>query len=220
VKLLTNAIVALFALMLIVSITRLAYAPGPAINLPPGTFDAIVSEYPYALSYFQFSFTGVPSGYDVSSGLYNAWSVQESEYIYVSTHYNVTFYSSYDPANPYPDDGNWPKVNYIINHKQGTVDDVQAAIWYFIDGQTMPTTQPGIDMVNDANANGASFVPAPGQLIAVVCWIGPTVMTSFIEVTIPPGSVVPEVPIGTVAASASMIIALFAYIATPRLKKN
>jgi hypothetical protein len=73
-------------------------------------------------------------------------------------------------------------VNYIINHKQGTVNDIQAAIWYFVNGGFMPSTPAGQAMVNDALANGEGFYPGTGGMLAVLCLLGNRVQLTFVEI--------------------------------------
>ena len=68
----------------------------------------------------------------------------------------------------YPDD-DWDLVNYLINHKHpdATSDDIQSAIWYFIDGGVYPSDLEAISMVEDAILNGEGFVPGTGEWLAV-----------------------------------------------------
>ena len=69
----------------------------------------------------------------------------------------------------------WDKVNYLLNHKQGSRYDVQKALWKILgaDGTSL-VVDPKINlsvvnaMVADANANGAGFVPGPGEFVAVL----------------------------------------------------
>jgi hypothetical protein len=87
---------------------------------------------------------------------------------------------------------NWPKVNYILNHKQGNGIDVQVAIWHFIGGPVPPwdpvygTPSPAaLAMIADANANGATFVPTSDQISAVIVDLGPDVQRNIIEFRCP-----------------------------------
>jgi hypothetical protein len=180
-----NALIALLALMFILSITRLAKAAGPSINLPPGTVDATFIN-PGPVSYWKITLSNVPSGYNVTNGIYVGWCCDETFTINNgATLYGVTLYSSCDPLQPWKG-GNlgWNKVNYIINHKQGTADDVQAAIWHYIDSNGGNQNDPDvIAMEAAADANGG-FVPTPGQLLAVVVYKAGSQAT-FIEVIVP-----------------------------------
>ena len=189
------------------AIINIAYAQGPTINLPPGQVTMTIARYPGTNCYFDAALSDVPDGYDVTNGEYSAWCVDEDTNIYQNTYYDPVLYSSYDTENPYPDD-DWDKVNYILNHKQGTSSDVQAAIYYFIDHEAMPTTAEGIAMVNDADANGEGFVPVTGELMAVVMWIGEAKQTTFIEVGVPIHAVIPEYQIGPALGLITFVAAL------------
>ena len=185
----------------------IAYAQGPTINLPSGQVTMTVTDYPREDCYFLATLSDVPDGYDVTNRDYLAWCVEEGVYIYVGASYDATLYSSYDPANQYPDD-DWDKVNYILNNKQGTSDDVQAAIYYFINGGVMPTSAAGIAMVDDAVANGEGFEPVTGEWMAVVVWVGERVQTTFIEVVVPIHAVIPEYQIGPALGLITFVAAL------------
>jgi len=163
---------------------RFAYAAGPSINLPPaGTVNANYV-YPGSNSYWDITLSNVPSGYDVTNGVYTGWCNDETHYINNGETLNgVTLYSSYDPSNPYPS-SNWAKVNYIINHKLGSATEVQDAIWHYIDGGLAPSTPNEVAMVNAADTSGGSFIPVVGQLLTVVVW-DTGYQTTFIEVTVP-----------------------------------
>jgi hypothetical protein len=202
---LAKGVIGLTVLLFLLSVSRIAIAAGPSISLPPGQVTATVTTYPGPNSYVIMTLSNVPSGFDVSNGPYNAWCVDEYHYIYVGTHYQATLYSSYDPRATDPD---WPKVNYILNNKQGNPTDQQAAIWYFIDGGYMPLTASGKAMVNAALANGNGFVPGPGQTLAVIVWISSSVQVEFIEVTLHVTNTVPEYPIGPILGSVSFVVAL------------
>ena len=136
-----------------------------------------------------------PAGdYNIAVGNYLAtWCADEEPTILVGRWYSEAqpytayIYSTYDPANPYPDD-DWDKVNWIINHRTDaayagiTGQGVQEAIWYFVNGGNEPTTPLGLQLRDDADANGEGFVPGPGEWCAVVVIVGGNVQTIFWEV--------------------------------------
>jgi hypothetical protein len=65
----------------------------------------------------------------------------------------------------------WDKVNYLLNHKAGTAQEVQAALWLLTwASSTFPVTAAAQAMYDDAIANGGGFVPAPGQVVAVILY--------------------------------------------------
>jgi hypothetical protein len=153
-------------------------------------------------SYFNTTLSDVPSGYDVTNGTYLGWCVDTTAGMGRSpaTH-EVELYSSINPPGTLATE-KWDMVNYILNHKQGTMDDIQQAIWYFINmlgtsGNYTPTNTVAWTIVNDALANGTGFVPGYGQTIAVICFPQallpePTsVQITIIEIT---NKVIPEFP--------------------------
>jgi len=147
------------------------------LNLPPTPVTMEVSDGIF--SYFTTSLSDVPAGYDVNNGTYLGWCIDRETVIPRSpaTH-EVMLYSSCDP----PEDlegYQWDMVNYILNHKQGEMMDIQEAIWYFIDlsGPYTPTTPTAQDIVDDALANGEGFIPGPCEAIAVICYTRETQMT-------------------------------------------
>jgi hypothetical protein len=139
-------------------------------------------------SYFSTVLSRVASGYDVSNGTYLGWCVDRRTSMPRSpvTH-QVTLYSSSSPPLNLVSQ-KWDMVNYILNHKEGSADDVQQAIWYFINlvGNYSPSNIAAKFMVADALENGAGFTPAVGQLTAVICYPEATdVQVTIIEVTVP-----------------------------------
>jgi hypothetical protein len=181
-----NALIALLALMFILSMIRFAKATSPpTMNLP----GAVNARYHYhgATSYWDITLSSVLPGYDVTNGLYVGWCCDETFTINNdATLTGVKLYSSYDTADPYThnvDPGDWNKVNYIINNKQGTPDDVQTAIWHYINSGGGTIDAAVTAMINAADANGG-FVPTHGQLLAVVLYLANS-QTTFIEVTVP-----------------------------------
>ncbi|MEO5803204.1 MAG: post-COAP-1 domain-containing protein [Verrucomicrobiota bacterium] len=140
-------------------------------------------------SFFDVTLSGVPARFDVENSLYSGYCVSYFDFesptglfhparLYDSTSSNLP--NEFDAIN-------WNYINYIINHKQGDADDVQAAIWFFTDGITSGITAAAQAMINDALANGANFIPGPGQLVAVIVRAtdNPAVQTIIIEVPLP-----------------------------------
>jgi hypothetical protein len=148
-------------------------------------------------SYFITELSEVPVGYDVTNGTYLGWCVDvTAEMARSPATHAVKLYSSGNPPGELASE-EWDMVNYILNHKQGSAEDIQQAIWYFIhmDGSYSPTSTLAWTIVNDTLANGNGFVPGHGQTIAVICYPmvllpEPTdVQISIIEVT---NTVIPE----------------------------
>jgi len=200
----------LIAVLILSTITllapSLAYANVVSINLPPDEVSMRII-HPAPNCYYYVVLSDIPSGYHVSNGQYLGWCVDEYHCIYTDVTYKARIYSSYDPSNPHPDE-DWDKVNYIINHKQGLLGEVQAAIWRYVNSGIMPKTAAGQAMVNDADANGEGFVPGPGQVMAVVLWVNSSIQVAIVEVFVPLRNVVPEYPFGPFLGVVTFIIAL------------
>jgi len=122
-------------------------------------------------SYLTTVLSHVPDGYSVANGTYPGWRVDMRYPIIGSpaTHW-VWLYSSMNPPSDLHGQ-KWDMVNYILNHKQGSVKEIQQAILYFINcqGGFTPWSSRAWAMVNDAEANGTGFTPTSGQAIAVIC---------------------------------------------------
>lgn len=197
---------------------------GTTIGLPGGTVQA-TAYYPQTGSYFGTTLTFSGTGYDVTSGTrYLGWCIEENVSLAFHGRYpnmytdpfNVALYSSLSPSLP-PSvtmkDGTpipWNKVNYVLNHKQGTWPSIQLAIWrlaWDTNTATGSMTQEQIDiaqaMVDEANAN-AGFVPDVGETVAVILDTtglnGTTpVQKTIIEVTVP-GTPAPHITLTKTAA--------------------
>lgn len=170
-------------------------------------------------SYFSITLSNVPSGYDVTNGTYLGWCVDRTAGMAGSPAiHEVELYSSINPPGTLASE-KWDMVNYILNHKQGTSDDIQQAIWYFINmlgtsGNYTPTSTVALAIVSDTLANGTGFVPGDSQIIAVICFpqdLLPkqaSVQISIIEITNP---VIPEfpsqaIPVLLILATLSIVI--------------
>ncbi len=159
--------------------------------------------YPGAGSYWDVELSGVGSGYSVGDGTYAGWCVDQTGLLSEGSSYTVRLYSSYDPSVPtYLGGGqqgarprnDFDLVNWIINNRQGyNREDVQEAIWYFVDGGADPST-PEARELRDAALSHEGFVRGPGQYVAVVLDPDPAyaqqtkLQHTFIEVPIPEAS--------------------------------
>jgi hypothetical protein len=138
-------------------------------------------------SYFISTLSGVPAGFAVHNGDYPGWCVDRSVVMIRSVSHNVMLYSSL--SLPFPVNNNTViAINYILNHKQGNMMDIQDAIWHFTDNYTPPggfsaAAQAMIDAA-DANPN---YDPMTGAVLAVVCLPQNDrgAQTSIIELGIP-----------------------------------
>ena len=90
-------------------------------------------------SYFDSTLSSIPAGFDVTNGEYPGWCIDRSTTMTRDTAHDVVLYSSLDPpAEVGIDLATFNKINYILNHKQGDMMDIQDAIWYFTDNYTPP----------------------------------------------------------------------------------
>jgi len=212
-KLNGNSIVTLAVLTLLVFLVMVNSASATVLNikLPPDEVSLVVN-YPSSNCYYDITLSNVPSGYHVSNGTYIGWCVDLDHYIWSDTTYWAKMYSTYDPANPY-ENGNWSRINYILNHKRGGPEDVQDAIWFFTGGEWPNDNPTAQAMINDAIANGTDFIPGPSEILAVVLYIDDHTQVPIIEVTVPIENVVPQYPLGTAIGLIAFVAAfgLFRY---------
>lgn len=158
------------------------YYPRPQLNLPSQqilTYLGLGDSGKYETTFYN-----CPDGYDVKRmTAYTGWCVDLWHVIYPNQMYNVTLYNSYDPDLPERlRDEDWDLVNYVVNHKQGSSNSVQAAIWYFVGGGDYPGGGDGQAMVEDALANGEGFTPAPSDVLVVIVDVDEDTQTTAIEV--------------------------------------
>jgi hypothetical protein len=145
----------------------------------------------------------VGNGYDVEDGTYLGWCAEDNHMPDPSPNFSTILYDSTDDVGNLPatyQSVAWNKVNYLLNHKNGTVEEIQAALWIVMgtddpSNPTFPTTQIVSDMVNAANNNGDNFVPGPNQIVAVLIYADglgkygafpDNLQDTLIEVILPP----------------------------------
>jgi len=192
-----------------------ASAIGNAVNLPSNFVRIEVSDG--TQSYFDITLSEVPSGYDATNATYRGWCVDvRTEMVRSPATHAVFLYSSMSPPGELANE-EWDLINYILNHKQGSVQDIQQAIWYFMhmDGEYNPSSTVAWTIINDTLENGDGFIPGPGQVAAVVCY--PTILfpnqlnvqISIIEVE---STVIPEFPSAVMLASIMLAISLAIWV--------
>jgi hypothetical protein len=193
-----SAIVVVLILMSLAVPVALAAPPPPPLVLPAVPITANFSDFylPPAgwPSRLQVTLDGFSGNYSVYTGTppYVGWCLEDHTKVPSGGPPNgaplIALYSSYDPptalktfadsaAPNYQATVPWDKLNYLLNNKgTATPDDVQAAIWWLFWGDFNPSPDPGVPpatvaakaLADAANTNGANFVPAPGQIIAVI----------------------------------------------------
>ncbi len=175
-----NLSVALLSVLMLTGIFIALSSAASFPNLPPTE----VTMHQNNLTPYDYPFvsqlSNVPGGYDVSNGIYTGWCVDLVGHVTRGVDYQVLLYSSLSPPAQFASIP-WNMINYILNHKQGTGVDISQAIWYFVNGNAWPTSSqlPGYPnplpptataqaMVTDALANGAGYIPGPGEIVAVI----------------------------------------------------
>lgn len=157
----------------------------PSMNLAPD-FCPTLPDFPVVVIHtqtgtsptlFDIWFWGIGDGYDVATDdTLPGWCVEDFPLPNVRDPGRVTMYCSYDDALP----GNLssmipvPELNYLLNHRYGTWQEIQAAIWLLLgySEPSIPATANSVAMYEDALANGGDFVPGPGDLIAIFLYTG------------------------------------------------
>ena len=118
-------------------------------------------------SYFVITLSSVPGGFDVANGNYAGWCIDRSTTMTRSVLHDVILYSSISPPSEVAS-FDWDAINYILNHKQGSMLDVQNAIWYFTGDRTYGELSLNAKaMVDDALV--AIFDSAAGAVLAIIC---------------------------------------------------
>lgn len=130
--------------------------------------------------------SGVGTGFDVENGVpYTAWCDQLFNFITPGETYTATLVSSLGLPSP------WPQVNYLLNHNTGKDMDLQLAIWRLFGFTPADITSRGYVLTADAIAmydaakTQTTFVPGPGEIVAVECITEGCVQDVLIELTIP-----------------------------------
>jgi hypothetical protein len=169
------------------------WCQAPTLSFPPTVTEQVTFQNtdPSASSFLSVVLSNITGSYSVSNGNYLGWCIDDPDSVVLEQAFPRPLISSYDPAATtlYPDVP-WPKINYILNHKEGTWQDVQEAIWQTsFPGNPghFPITPAVTDMVNGAAAN-PNFIPGPLQVVAVIVQLdGPfgTFQDYAIEVQLP-----------------------------------
>lgn len=126
--------------------------------------------YNWSASWFRMTFSDIPAGYDIVNGQYPGWCVEVSVNMTVNVNHQVRLYSSYGDMPAKFSDGDWDKVNYLINNYQGySRHAIQDVIWYLIceDPLTVNDSEAQ-ELYTDVNTNGEGFVPTYGEKIVIL----------------------------------------------------
>ena len=137
---------------------------------------------------FELFFLDVRYGYDlVDFEIYKAWCLAENRPIRRNAIHKVRLYNCYAPYLPAEFNGmGWNRINYVINHKKGSKEDIQQAIWHFAGSEKQTTfSVEAAQLIEEANLKGKDYKPAEGEFLAVICKPDDKKQPVFIEYKIP-----------------------------------
>ena len=119
------------------------------------------------------------------------------------------------------------KVNYVLNHDQGAnAATLQQVFWHYDGGSYAwnPDAPLGpfdgnlyATIIADADTNGGSYVPGPGNDYAVILWSARTAQPVFIKLPIPE---IPSPEFPTIALPVAMLIGLVGVVQYVRSRKE
>lgn len=181
----TKRVICGFLLMLLCTTPTIVATPSiPSIRLPTDlvTMNAVYGNN----SYFDMTLTDIPNGFDITNGIYHGWCVQKTINMTQHVNHTVLLYSCYDPSLPLEyQNSHWHKINYLLNHKQGSSTSIQQAIWYYTNNEDYSSDPDVSAMISDAEQHGAGFTPTIGEQLAVPIEGVPAIQPTFLETTIP-----------------------------------
>jgi hypothetical protein len=171
----------------------MSIAPDFCPNLPPQNI-VVIHTAIGETSFFNVWFWGIADGYDLTNGTWPGWCLEPNAPNTVRDPGTVTAWCSYDSELP----GNFSELpinelNYLLNHKYGGPEEIQAAI-HLLSWGSSPNREPtenSYAMFNDAVANGGDFVPGPGDLVMILLYSGDggigdnAFQDTFIEMRLP-----------------------------------
>jgi hypothetical protein len=124
--------------------------------------------------YFTLTLAGVPTNYSITNQNYAAWCAGWYNSGLKKGPFTSPIYSTYGSnfptnANPVVSNNTFNMVNYILNNKQGTVAEVQDAIWLIMTGIISPrhTASPTTLALVAAAMGNPTYCPPVGGTIAM-----------------------------------------------------
>ena len=139
-------------------------------------------------SRFELFFLNVKYGYDLQDfQFYNAWCLKKGAPLPGGTVHDIRLYNSADPNIP-PEFKRmkWNQINYLINHKTGSKEDIQEAIWELANSPGPRKMSPAaVRLVREANRKGRDFKPGAGDMVAIICASVGRQQPVFIEYKLP-----------------------------------
>jgi hypothetical protein len=130
----------------------------------------------------------------IANGTYRGWHFQFTGPAPVSGMFSPVLYSSHAALPNGALKADWAAVNYLLNHQAGTPREVQRALWMLLGGRLpgaaeehFPFTPAVEAMVLEAVTLGDRFLPAPGQVSAILLATGQPARWVLIEAVLPSG---------------------------------
>ena len=220
-----------FATLAALTLPAFALGAAPVISGLPTTVLGTQAQVPFSgptgPTYSSFTVTAPATGVISAASPanpFNVWCGNPYGYIQgVAETY--TAYSSYDPAvfalGNEGTQAQWQQINWVLNNKKGqsgalasTVTDIQFVIYdLLIPGyDTASLSTDGTQLLTDAQTYGNGFVPAAGQVLAIVLYNaginandGPgSIQDLLLEYAVP---AVPQMPGVKITKTASVSVA-------------
>lgn len=130
----------------------------------------------------------------IANGTHRGWQFQFTGPAPVPGTFSPVIYSSHAALPNGALKADWSAVNYLLNHQAGTPREVQRALWMLLGGRLpgaaeefFPLTPAVEAMVLEAVTLGDRFLPAPGQVSAILLASGQPARWALIEAVLTSG---------------------------------
>ncbi|HXG47054.1 MAG TPA: hypothetical protein VNO52_05470 [Methylomirabilota bacterium] len=138
----------------------------PALPFDPVSFEILSGD---EVSFLRVSFWNLPRGWAISNTLYRGWCVEyEKPIMEGQTYRGRTFDSGSPELPPHLAGQPWDRLNYILNHRRGTMPEVQEAIWGTLGQMSPPFSANAQAMIDEAARFGQGFKPSGDQVCTVI----------------------------------------------------
>ena len=158
------------------------YVFAPWMNLPVNATYTITGFPATHGGYVDATLSNIPSGYEISNGVYASNCADHQTLIYVGTPYNMNIYSSLYPSllPTFAQGNKWNKINWLYNHLNYFPGyqwyDIQGAIWLLdnpvwdggAEGGVPSLTTTMMTMKNNMDTYGSNYIPSPGGWAAII----------------------------------------------------
>ncbi len=122
-----------------------------------------------ANSFVQVTFNTLAPCHSISNGSYAGWCIDFDITIFEDAYSGRLYRGGNTNAPQQYRALPWNKINHVLNHKLGTPDDVQNAIWSLLGQPTLPPLTPAfITMTNTAHQTGSTYTPSTNDISAIL----------------------------------------------------